>query len=318
MMNTRRKIACTLIIVGAAPCLSSVYAASVIHWVNASNQNGSTALNNTGTFTTTFRSANDVTVTLLSGTVSGTFNDNFGGPTPGNNPVYLTTFVGSAAMGTGDGVAGHVGYLNMTGAATGSLQFDFAQPLTSADRLLFVDTDSNEQYHVEAYALVSSSYVPVSLVGWTYETFSGQTGVTPDSRWPTWNGSTGFLTATSSALNEELSVLTPDQPVSRLVISKTTGAGASTGFQVIEVGLPGDFNLDGHVDAADYVVWRKGLGTIYTQNDYNVWRANFGQTAATASAAVPEPAPHVILITALLALCATSQRNTQETSSSPP
>jgi hypothetical protein len=72
--------------------------------------------------------------------------------------------------------------------------------------------------------------------------------------------------------------------------------------------LPGDFNLDGSVDAADYVVWRKGLGTTYTQTDYNVWCANFGAGSAgigagsgTAgyplgasvtplSAAVPEPA----------------------------
>jgi hypothetical protein len=46
--------------------------------------------------------------------------------------------------------------------------------------------------------------------------------------------------------------------------------------------LPGDFNADGIVDSADYVVWRKGLGTTYTTNDFNVWRANFGSTTATA------------------------------------
>jgi hypothetical protein len=48
----------------------------------------------------------------------------------------------------------------------------------------------------------------------------------------------------------------------------------------IPVGLPGDFNLDGIVDAADYVLWRKGLGTIFSQNDYEVWRAHFGETLA--------------------------------------
>jgi T5SS/PEP-CTERM-associated repeat protein/autotransporter-associated beta strand protein len=64
-------------------------------------------------------------------------------------------------------------------------------------------------------------------------------------------------------------------------------------------GLPGDFNQDGTVDAADYVAWRKGAAT---QGDYNLWRAHFGQTAvaiatagsgvagsASADAAVPEP-----------------------------
>jgi hypothetical protein len=61
----------------------------------------------------------------------------------------------------------------------------------------------------------------------------------------------------------------------------------------------GDFNADGTVNAADYVVWRNGLGTRYTQADYNTWRSHFGQTAgsagatagltSSANAAVPEP-----------------------------
>jgi hypothetical protein len=67
--------------------------------------------------------------------------------------------------------------------------------------------------------------------------------------------------------------------------------------------LQGDFNADGTVDGADYVVWRKGLGTIYTQNDYDVWRTNFGKQSGSGSgvsvnAAVPEPAASVLLILA--------------------
>jgi uncharacterized protein YjbI with pentapeptide repeats len=74
-------------------------------------------------------------------------------------------------------------------------------------------------------------------------------------------------------------------------------------------GLPGDFNLDGSVGAADYVAWRKGLGTVYTQDDYNVWRAHFGEThptlGATGSASaspnylagiVPEPSCEILLL----------------------
>jgi hypothetical protein len=38
-------------------------------------------------------------------------------------------------------------------------------------------------------------------------------------------------------------------------------------------------------DAADYIVWRNGLGSTYTQADYDAWRANFGRSA-TGSAAV--------------------------------
>ena len=66
----------------------------------------------------------------------------------------------------------------------------------------------------------------------------------------------------------------------------------------LSVTLVGDYNHNGAVDGADYIVWRKGLGTTYTQNDFNVWRANFGHTAGgsgaafatSQSAAVPEPA----------------------------
>jgi hypothetical protein len=51
--------------------------------------------------------------------------------------------------------------------------------------------------------------------------------------------------------------------------------------------LVGDYNGNGAVDAADYVLWRNGgplqnEGTTpgaVTPEDYNVWRANFGKTA---------------------------------------
>jgi hypothetical protein len=73
--------------------------------------------------------------------------------------------------------------------------------------------------------------------------------------------------------------------------------------------VPGDFNFDGTVDAADYVEWRNGLGTLYTQIHYNIWRANFGSSlgpgsgaalpsAAPLSDAVPEPATLVLLFLA--------------------
>jgi hypothetical protein len=67
-------------------------------------------------------------------------------------------------------------------------------------------------------------------------------------------------------------------------------------------GLAGDYNRDGSVDAADYVVWRKNDGT---QAGYDIWRANFGETAgisteaaaeSAASGAVPEPATALLLL----------------------
>ncbi len=68
--------------------------------------------------------------------------------------------------------------------------------------------------------------------------------------------------------------------------------------------LPGDYNQNGVVDAADYVVWRKYNNTATTlpndatpgtsPADYDVWRTNFGATAsgtgsAIATESVPEP-----------------------------
>jgi hypothetical protein len=64
--------------------------------------------------------------------------------------------------------------------------------------------------------------------------------------------------------------------------------------------LPGDFNADGVVDAADYSVWRDALGQfvdlpndatpgLVSPSDYADWAANYGATLATALSAVPEP-----------------------------
>ena len=68
--------------------------------------------------------------------------------------------------------------------------------------------------------------------------------------------------------------------------------------------LPGDFNGDGTVDAADYVVWRKyngtnhvlpndnGLGTPIRLSHYTLWRNNFGNPpdiGSGAGANLPSP-----------------------------
>jgi T5SS/PEP-CTERM-associated repeat protein len=70
----------------------------------------------------------------------------------------------------------------------------------------------------------------------------------------------------------------------------------SVTLTVAAPGLPGDFNSDGVVDAADYIVWRKGLDTTYTLADYDLWRAHFGESTVSntefslrSGATVPEP-----------------------------
>ena len=85
------------------------------------------------------------------------------------------------------------------------------------------------------------------------------------------------------------------------------------------IGLPGDYNRNGTVDAADSVVWRDTMGSTMQlaadgdfngsvdAGDYGVWRANFGATmagsgaaAAASAAAVPEASAFELM---LITLC---------------
>ena len=87
-------------------------------------------------------------------------------------------------------------------------------------------------------------------------------------------------------------------------ITTLTWNGTSYSFDLQNVvGIPGDFDNNGVVNAGDYVIWRKGLGTTFTPADYDVWRSHFGQppgsgAAFGASTAVPEPATAVLLLIA--------------------
>jgi hypothetical protein len=53
-----------------------------------------------------------------------------------------------------------------------------------------------------------------------------------------------------------------------------------------------DFNGDGVVDGADYIVLRRGMGTTYSAADFDHWRAHYGESVSSGAgqAAVPEPA----------------------------
>ncbi len=84
-------------------------------------------------------------------------------------------------------------------------------------------------------------------------------------------------------------------------------SNSATAFTDVTGVSTGDFNHDGVVDAADYIVWRKGFGTTYGQTDFNTWRAHFGQTlsaglGAATTAAVPEPGAAFLVIVAAAAL----------------
>ena len=69
--------------------------------------------------------------------------------------------------------------------------------------------------------------------------------------------------------------LTTVDGIGSFVVNYGPGSGFNqnqivlSAFESLIPMLPGDYNQNGVVDSADYVVWRNGLGTTYTQNDYN-------------------------------------------------
>lgn len=105
-------------------------------------------------------------------------------------------------------------------------------------------------------------------------------------------------------------------------------------------GIRGDYNRDGRVDAADYVVWRKTVGQsptysgdgadgnvdgVINADDYNVWKANFGTVGATGvagshgsasstTAAAPEPSTRALAFISAAAFMVAALRRALVTS----
>ncbi len=93
---------------------------------------------------------------------------------------------------------------------------------------------------------------------------------------------------------------------------------------IAQLPIPGDYNFDGNVDAADYTVWRDTEGSfgpglaadgnndlVINGLDYDIWVANYGYTSspsfATASS-VPEPTTIMLGLLAVAGLLTKSRR----------
>ncbi|MFO0790733.1 MAG: hypothetical protein U0805_14855 [Pirellulales bacterium] len=131
----------------------------------------------------------------------------------------------------------------------------------------------------------------VSLSSLHATTIGGGSGVYP--RWYTSEAGSGI-------------VHVPPASLPQLVIDYT----------ILPEGVPGDYNSNGVVDAADYVLWRNG-GPLANQiddpsqvnaQDYVAWRARFGNTAGNGaglvSGAVPEPTACGLFLAAFFGLFA--------------
>jgi hypothetical protein len=188
-----------------------------------------------------------------------------------------------------------VGTLTITNSpyrqyATGALQIELASA-SSYDKLNFPDGG----------AFLEGGTLDVTLLGG----YSPAAGTAFDlMNWSPF----GSITGTFSTLD------LPDLPGT---LDWDTSQLYSAGIlRVIgNSGLAGDYNNNGVVDAADYVVWRNNLDTNNTlPNDptggtigttqYNTWRSHFGQAAGNGTdlANVPEPTSPLIWIAAIVSL----------------
>jgi hypothetical protein len=102
-----------------------------------------------------------------------------------------------------------------------------------------------------------------------------------------------------------------DGAAAQVLNSPSDGSERLVGSNLAAFALPnGDYNQNGSIDTADYVVWRTSIGGQYA---YDAWRQRFGGAAGTANGAVagglvPEPARAVMLGTGVFALMGLSRR----------
>jgi hypothetical protein len=174
-----------------------------------------------------------------------------------------------------------------SGSAFADSQENFLLYITITDQPVSFTLDASTSASGVSNSLVSLSGADVNV---QYDTFTGV--------WPQSGTTTGILNPGTYVFQQADSTPLPNAPNA----SGNSSTSAQLQLSAIpDPSLPGDYNNDGVVEAADYIVWRQGLGTTYTQDDYDVWRANFGQTAGGGSgtslnAAIPEPATAVLLI----------------------
>jgi hypothetical protein len=173
--------------------------------------------------------------------------------------------------------------------------------------------DTNDDLGFDYYR-IDSEAGSLSTAAWNSLSDQGvdATGAGPGESWDEATGAISANLLVEQFLSGE-SVLAPGQSLS--LGSPYTGSGAGDlevryartggGLQRSKVvystiALPGDFNTDGVVNAADYTVWRDNEGSTSSlaadasgngrvdQADYNIWAANYGATLQMA-VAVPEP-----------------------------
>jgi probable HAF family extracellular repeat protein len=131
---------------------------------------------------------------------------------------------------------------------------------------------------------------------------------------------TGWLLIEANAIS------TDGNYIVGLGVNPTGGTeGWLVSFAPPPTSLPGDFNGDQQIDAADYTVWRDNFGTNFDlsgngdeegnsantvdQGDYILWKSRFGsQVGAGGATHIPEPATLLLFSIASLGILANRRR----------
>lgn len=173
---------------------------------------------------------------------------------------------------------------------------------------------------------IYSSLNNLSGVPWGTSTdFVGAASIATGTFAPSTDGSPEF--ADDGSVETSFGVVYTSVGTATTVGNFTEVSGSSITRTVLSnlVTIPGDYNADGTVDAADYTVWRDTLGSTtdlradgnddmtINQQDYAVWKGNFGMSVSGsgsgAGAAVPEPTGAVLALTLMSCFLATSGRS---------
>jgi hypothetical protein len=207
---------------------------------------------------------------------------------PANSTLYYTSYSGS----TGTLVASP----SLTAGSTA--EFEVAYKLLNGVPLLA--TQSAGDSHINVYNVADPTN-PVLLA-----TAAGIGTLAANGN------QTGQITWGASTINQDGSA------TANLYGMRTNGGIRAFTFNLPSPSVSGDYNGNGVVDAADYVIWRKNLGLTggatksqgdgtgdgnVASDDYDFWRAHFANTSGgsgLSTAAVPEPNTAVMLVLSLL------------------
>ena len=263
--------------------------------------------------------------------VRWTFETGTAGNPPAGSGTTISGISPATGMGTASGVHASAATVWDNPAGNGSPESFSSNNWAVGDFYQFqTSTDGLEDISL-VFDQVSSGTGPrdfqlsFSSDGTTFTDFGSVYMVRANSS-PGWSSGTALALDTYSFDLSSVTALNDQENLYfRLVVATNASAnGGSIGtggtsrldnvtiFGTPLAGIPGDYNDDGTVDAADYVVWRTNEGTQNTlpndpiggaigDDQYNQWASNFGATAPGSGSfngnAVPEPCTWLLVAT---------------------